>query len=508
MFKKILILLTATVMLLSVVSSAMAFDFPLTTEPVTLTVFGARDQNHANWKDVYVLQEYEKMTGIKMDWQEVPAQGFDEVKNLLFAGNDLPDVFYRAQLSETDIISYGVNSGQLMPLNDLLEENCPNLCALMEKYPSIRQSITASDGNIYALPQIDVSDTGLMGFKQWVNKDWLAALNLEPPTTLEEFKNVLIAFRDNDPNGNGEQDEIPYGIREPSSVYQLAGAFELEYQMRDTYNLDENGKIHNWLCDDNFKSYLMFMNELYTEKLLWQDYYKNDRPAWRSNLSNALFGIFGMPYSDVFLNVESQMTALPPLKGINGKQLWTDANTGSTPGAFALSSDCKYPELALRWVDYFYSDEGALFFAYGKEGTHYYIDDKGQPRFFDEILNAEEGFMTALGKINLVPGMLTPRLINNMTDGTVASDLTKEVASVFVPFLPKTIIAKPTVAIEDMDRLNAITQDLTTYRDTSVTKFILGEWGFDKWDEYCATLKSIGIDELEAIYQKALDAMN
>ena len=179
----------------------------------------------------------------------------------------------------------------------------------------IRQSITAPDGNIYTLPRVDLSDTGRMDFKQWINKDWLDTLGLEMPTTLEELKDVLIAFRDGDPNGNGEKDEIPMGIRQPSSIYQLGGAFGLQYQMRDTYNLDENGKLHNWLCDDAFKEYLIYMNDLYTEGLIWQDYYKDDRPQWRTNLANAYFGVMYMPYSDVFLNVEDQYTALEPLQG-------------------------------------------------------------------------------------------------------------------------------------------------------------------------------------------------
>ena len=58
-----------------------------------------------------------------------------------------------------------------------------------------------------------------------------------------------------------------------------------------------------------------------------------------------------------------------------------------------------------------------------------------------------------------------------------------------------------------MDRVVAIEQDLNTYRDESVTKFIIGEYNFDLWDEYCQTLEQIGIRELEEIYQKALDAV-
>lgn len=481
--------------------------YPVVDQPVTLTVFGSRDQNQAEWKDVRMLNASAEKAGITFDWQEVPAQGFAEKKNLMFAGNDLPDVFLRCGFTVNEIIMYGVTSQQLIPLDDLIAQYAPNLSKIYEEHPEIRQALTAPDGQMYTIPHIDLSDTGKMGFKQWINKDWLEAVGKEVPTTLEELKDVLIAFRDGDPNGNGQADEIPLGIREPSSVYTLGGSFGLQYQMKDTYNIDENGQLHNWLCDDEFKEYLMFLNDLYEEGLLWVDYYKNDRPAWRSNLSNALFGVMYMPYSDVFLNVEDQYVGFEPLVGPHGDQLWVDATAGiSSLGSFAISNTCKYPEIAIRWVDQFFTEEGAIEFCYGVEGETYYVDENGQPRFVDEILNAPEGFMTAMGKLNLVPGGDFPRLTTNLTDGVVASDLTKEVAALLVPFLPETVVLKPAVSIEDMDMVNMISQDLTTYRDTAVTNFILGEWDFDMWEEYCATLEQIGIRELEAIYQRALDA--
>ena len=138
-----------------------------------------------------------------------------------------------------------------------------------------------TSGHIYSLPTVDISATGKLDFKQWINTKWLDEMGMEIPTTLDEFKEVLLAFRDQDPNGNGEQDEIPLGLRDPNTVYQLGGPFGLGYQMRDTYNIDENGTVHNWLCDDAFKEYLIYLNDLYEEGLIWQDYYKNDRAAWR-----------------------------------------------------------------------------------------------------------------------------------------------------------------------------------------------------------------------------------
>ena len=183
--------------------------FPIVNETITLTAYGQRDQNQAPWDEMFVFQKYEEMTNIHMDFQEVPADGFAENKQLVFASNELPDVFLRAAITANEISTYGVGSGQLMALDDLIEEYAPNISGIFEEYPNVRQACTASDGHIYTLPTVDISATGKMDFKQWINTKWLDEMGMEIPTTLEEFKEVLIAFRDQDPNGNGEQDEIP-----------------------------------------------------------------------------------------------------------------------------------------------------------------------------------------------------------------------------------------------------------------------------------------------------------
>ena len=484
-----------------------ATGFPIVNNPITMTVFGSRDQNQAKWSDMLFFKEYEKKTNIKLDLQEVPAQGFEEKKNLLFASNELPDVFLRAFIDQVQFAMYGSSSKQIIPLDPLMKQWAPTINKIIQENEAVRIAQTAADGHVYVLPQLDFSNTGNMGFKQWINKTWLAKLNLKVPTTPDELRQVLIAFRDKDPNGNGKADEIPLGIREISSIYVLGGSWGLDHQMGDTINISNN-KIHFWLKDDAFKNYLQFLNGLYRDKLLWQNYYKADsRPEWRSNLANALFGAFYMPYSDVFINVEDQFIGYPPLKGPNGDQLWADANNGvGTVGAFAISNTNKYPEAAMRWVDYFYTDEGSIFYRYGIEGQTFHFDAKGNAVINDNILKAPEGFMTALGKINLVPGGGGPHLITNRTDGIVASDLTKQVSADLAPYRPKVIYNPPSLSQTDQERVNAILQDLTKYRDESVTKFILGEWGFDRWDEYTRTLDKIGLPELEKIYQQSFDA--
>lgn len=141
--------------------------FPIVNEPITLTAFGSRDQNQAEWKNVKMLKEYEKLTNVHIDYQEVPAQGFDEKKNLLFASNDLPDIFIRAFITPVEISMYGPESGQLIALDDLIAEYAPNLTKIYNDNPLIKASLTAADGKMYTVPALDFSDTGRMGFKQW-----------------------------------------------------------------------------------------------------------------------------------------------------------------------------------------------------------------------------------------------------------------------------------------------------------------------------------------------------
>jgi len=214
--------------------------FPIVDEPITLSVFGNRDQNHANWSDMFFFKEYEKKTNIRLLLEEVPAQGFEERKNLLFASNELPDLFIKAGINQIQFTLYGSTSKQIIPLDPHLAQWAPNINRIIRENEAVRMSQTAADGHVYVLPQLDFSKTGLTGFMQWINKNWMARLNLQIPTTPEEFRRVLVAFRDNDPAGNGNT--IPLGIREISSIYVLGGSWGLERQMGDCINMVD-GKV-------------------------------------------------------------------------------------------------------------------------------------------------------------------------------------------------------------------------------------------------------------------------
>ncbi|WP_214628876.1 extracellular solute-binding protein [Paenibacillus agaridevorans] len=481
--------------------------FPIVNEPVTLKVFGCKDPNHAEWGDVLIFKEYEKMTNVKLQFDELPAnaQGCDEKRNLLFAANELPDIFLRANLTNTDIARYGQQEQMLIPLEGLIDEHAPNLKSIFEQYPEVKKSVTAADGHIYSLPTVRLQSSG-RSEKIWINKEWLAKLDLKAPTNVDELFTVLRAFRDNDPNGNGKQDEIPLGLRDIGMVYStFSGSFGLEQQMGYQINIKDD-QVNIWLKDERFKELLQFLNQLYSEKLLWQDFYAGDIPNWRSNLSQALIGMFFIQASDPFLQVENQFTGMTPIVGPQGDQTHSATGPIAAPiGTFAISKVNKNPEAAIRWVDYFFSEEGSKFFQYGVEGETYTMKD-GKPVIHDSIKNDSRGFMAALGQVNLVPGGSFPHVVTDTFGNIVENDKVLEANQFIEDYLPETVLGAPIFDKATSDQIIPIKADIDKYVRESVAKFIIGELSFDKWGEYAATLEKMKIDVLQKAYQDAYDA--
>lgn len=80
--------------------------FPIVDEPITMTMM-SQDAGVADWSNMPVLQEAEKLTNIKFEYQLTPIDSFATKKNLVFASGDLPDVLYAADLTPAEQVTYG-----------------------------------------------------------------------------------------------------------------------------------------------------------------------------------------------------------------------------------------------------------------------------------------------------------------------------------------------------------------------------------------------------------------
>src|SRR5690625_1318416 len=244
---------------------------PIVDEPITIDVFSGQAASTAkDWNDVPVLNEYEDMTNITMNWNQVAIDGLEEKRNLTLASNDLPDLFYGAYVPNSDLYKYG-KQDVFIPLNDLIDDYAPHIKAYLDEYPEIKKGITFPDGNIYAVPRLRDPDspTSLMDDKPWINKEILDEGGMDNQAATDGFYEYLKAAKELSVDGN---DVIPFSSVSMDRLYHLiSGAFGVSNKgiLHPLIDEDpETGDMRFYPIADEYKQMLEYMNKLYTEGLI------------------------------------------------------------------------------------------------------------------------------------------------------------------------------------------------------------------------------------------------
>ena len=489
--------------------------YPIVKEKITLTAFGNQNVTHKNWDELWAFEEYEKLSNIHMEWITAPNQGYQEKKNVLLASGDYPDIFYRAKLQVSDLISYG-SKGVFIPMNDLLTEYAYNFNERVAEYPEILRSITLPDGNIYALPTVN-SAMASRSQNSWINTQWLNNLGLDMPTTKDDLYNTFIAFKENDANGNGnDSDEIPYSCRnQGTSIFTATySSFNMgnlgSVAFNEYIDLDENGKVRLFAVTDNFKEQLNWIAGMYGEGLLDQEMFTQDIPTFTAkgeqNIIGAFFSnnspeIIGGKNADDFKNIG-------PLANDKDVRSFNNIDPMVAHGAFAISLKNEFPKESIRWVDYYYGAEGDKQIRLGKEGlTFTYSADKGYA-LTDLIINNPDGLNVpqAIGQYAIAfAGGGCPEFIFEEYERGRLVKSTFEGWEVNESFLNVKDLVLFTFTTDEQEKLNALTADIKTYIDESKVAYITGSMSLNDWDKYVNTLKKMGMDEYVAIYQAAYD---
>src|SRR5699024_3749155 len=363
-------------------------EMPIVKDQIKLNIFANQAATTADdWNDIMIFNEYEKMTNIDVEWQMVPVEGMEEKRNLVLAGGeDLPDAFWGTGMPSGDLLKHG-QQGLFIPLNDLIDEHAPNLKKIFDDYPDLKKGITASDGNIYAFPRYyEPEFTSVhLGSRLWIREDWLEALDMESPTTTEEFYQYLKAVKETDLNGNGIHDEIPYGGTSMTSVVnRLRGSFGLGNRGNKHANIDIDPETEDTLrfipTTDEYKQLLEYLNKLYTEELIEQNIYTVETSQFLANGSEGLYGSTNYYSPDMLFDgdIGENYIGAEALEGPNGVRLYS-AVTSSVVGLgnFVITNANENPEATVRWVDYFYGDEGSELYFMGFEGVTFERDSDG-----------------------------------------------------------------------------------------------------------------------------------
>ena len=234
----------------------------------------------SDYDDNYLTKYIEDLTGIDIEFYELPPAKADvrtNVSLLAASSDDLPDVLLTDALTPETILSYG-ESGVFVPLDDYVDnaELLPNFNAIPEEDRSVMlETMTMANGHMYSFVRFEPEIWNYTPYRTFINGAWLDKLGLEVPTTTDELKEVLIAFRDNDPNGNGIQDELGvYGYQGKygqNTIASIMNAFVYYNDQIFNYGLDlaPDGKtVYAPFTSDGWREGLKYMNDIYNEGVL------------------------------------------------------------------------------------------------------------------------------------------------------------------------------------------------------------------------------------------------
>jgi putative aldouronate transport system substrate-binding protein len=519
-------------------SSASPSDSASPAAPVDLKVFAVQEPNIDLATNKYTKFVEEKF-GIKFNFETVTSDGAKEKRQISLASGDYPDAYilthYVDQFSQGDLLKYG-KQGVLIPLNDLINQYAPNIKQALETNADFKAFSVAPDGNIYGLPAYTQCFHCSYPNKYWINTKWLDQLKLQMPKTTDDFKKVLEAFKNKDPNGNGAKDEVPlsgstedYGVR---IVPFLMNSFV--YDDDRTHLNFTNGKVESAAIKPEWKEGLKYIKSLYDEGLIDPGAFTQNNEAYKKigeHGDTQILGVGAGMHPAIFVSIDNgnknskDYNPVPPLTGPSGVSLAAHDNGGVAPGAkFAITNKAsKEAQIALiKLVDYMFTPEGQTNAASGMKGI-----DWEDPKPGDKALG--EGVTPVVRPIPAVDGE-APH--NAGWSGMGAFFMPKDYRDTWVQgediyqsvnyerrlyqatllyqgHEPKELFPIWALWVDPAlaDEASILQTNIRTYIDQNTLQFITGNKSLDKdWDSYVQGLKDLKLDRYLQILQQAYDA--
>ena len=501
--------------------------FPLTSEPKTLKIFIGGNASIEDFNTNAFTKWYEEQTGVKVEFQVAAGsqQDITQALNLLLASGDYPDVILNSGVTTSQLALYG-QQGVFLPLNDLIEKVGVETKQLFENYPQAKQVSTAPDGNIYALPEVNVCYHCTLAAKMYIYQPWLDKLGLETPTTTEEFRAVLQAFKTQDPNGNGQADEIPLAATTQPPGWNsrldifLGSAFITNPDTRRYLN---EGVIDVTFNKPEYREALRYMNSLYTEGLIAPESLTQDQDGVDRMLRSEEVTVGAVPQGWMSAFVDTigkegtrfdQYVTLPPLEGPNGHREMPYYGYSVYPGKCIITSAASDPELALRWCDAQGNEEVQLHAYLGEEGVDW------RWATADEVgINGKPAWYLPLTQWGTVQNQQWSQTnLSYRTDAFRLGEMRKSDVDLEVWLYDQSKKIEPYAqpiekvvpplyfTAEQAQELADIEATITRFVDESMSRFTNGDDNINDdaaWETYLATLDQMGLSRMLEIYRDA-----
>ena len=461
-------------------------------------------------------QRLEENTNVHIEWRNFTGETFGEKRNLAMTSGDMPDAIHNAGYSDYELLNLA-EDGAIIPLNDLIEEHMPNLQAVLEKAPEYKDMMTAPDGNIYAFPWIEELGQGKESIHSvdnfpWINVTWLKELGLKMPTTTQELKEVLIAFKENDLAGDGQTIPMSFiindGGQDPGFLF---GSFGLGDNWDHTV-VTNDGEVKLTSGEEGYKEAIKFMNELHKEELIDIEAFEQDWPTYVAKGQEGRYGMYFTWDKANISGANDDYALMPPLKGPDGQINVARTNgMGFDRSKMVVTGANQNLELTAKWVDEFYNPHQSVQNNWGTYG------DEDMQNIFE--FDKEKDMLKHLSLEGTAPVELRertsvggPLAILDSYYGEVttkpddAAERLEQMKEVMVPHMKAdNIYPKVFFSLEELERLSTIEADLVPYIQRKKAEWIAKGTVEEEWNEYLEELNRLGLQDWLEIKQKGYD---
>lgn len=520
-------------------SESDVFDARSITEGVKLTICVADNIKVEDFNTNEMTLAVEEALGVDLEFIVLPSADYENKLNVMLTGGDeLPDIIFNAP----DIDRWG-QEGAFIPLNKYYED--PNFSeniryGMETTGVDIPLYLTATDGNIYALPAYSQSYNGEVYKKLWVYTPWLEQLGKEVPETTEEFLEIMELVATTDLNGNGKADEIGltgYGL----DTYFECLMSSFIYAYDSNYRVLEDGKISFAYTSDKWKEGLKYIKELFDNKSIPFETLTQAAEQYTALLNaedTTVFALAGWNPGNVKdAERRSGYTYINALEGPDGLKEAMFLPNLPNRGA-AISVDCENPDAAFLVCDYLCKEEFAITQRYGKRGVDWDYFEEANIENKDAYIATVPGFdisIIAYDDVNFWGGT-TPQnvsylqvgpqvmwvgIVNGVAINAGASTPEEKLAFDYAQTYASSSVAGHELARSADEVISylpllpeeeeIITEPLSTmknYVKQTTAEFLTGERDIDaEWDAYLAELKKMGIDTVVETLQGAYDRL-
>ncbi len=483
--------------------------YPIVSEKITLSAFQYELDNQAiDFGNLWFYKQLEEKTNIHIEFEEIKEIFWAAKLNLMFASDNYTDLILRG---DADAEEYGVLQKVLVPLDDYLEKYMPIYYSRLGMNDA-NAAIPASDGKSYHVGFLISQNINTNG--HWfINRQWLDALGLKEPETIDELTEVLYAFKTQDPNGNGVADEIPYQATFNDTNTGIYNAFASWGVPENDYYIfiDNDEKVKFTAFTPGYRECLEWLAMLYADGILDPECISQDSNLWGAKMNNGTSGFFTYwRLQNTILNedIYTQFENIIPVSAEGYNASVSSILELAMFGA-ALTVQNENIEASLRWLDAQMETEQMMVSQNGPIGDTLIINDEGK---YEVSYVPENNDLYSI--VPLICGQFfAPADYYSQIYSPAAHRIEKtnyckeyEKSGVMEYKSYQYLTELTQMNSEDNMRTNKLYNEIDKFMTEKITNFVTQGVTDESWQLFIDELHDIGADEYVALYQNNYNA--